>query len=59
VSPNTTPKTSTPTLKTGFKLPIRIILERRNQPVAVLISLRDYQERFAEKAAADARQPRV
>lgn len=32
-----------------------IILEKRRRPVAVLISLRDFQERFVEKAAAEAR----
>ncbi|MFA5787434.1 MAG: type II toxin-antitoxin system Phd/YefM family antitoxin [Actinomycetota bacterium] len=32
-----------------------ILLERGRKPVAVLISLRDFQERFAEKAAAEAR----
>lgn len=32
-----------------------ILLERRRQPVAVLISLHDFQERFVEKAATEAR----
>lgn len=32
-----------------------IILEKGRRPVAVLISLRDFQERFVEKAAAEAR----
>ena len=32
-----------------------IILEKGRKPVAVLISLRDFQERFVEKAAAEAR----
>ncbi|MFA5786278.1 MAG: type II toxin-antitoxin system Phd/YefM family antitoxin [Actinomycetota bacterium] len=32
-----------------------ILLERGRKPVAVLISLRDFQERFVEKAAAEAR----
>jgi antitoxin (DNA-binding transcriptional repressor) of toxin-antitoxin stability system len=32
-----------------------IILEKRRRPVAALISLRDFQERFVEKAAAEAR----
>jgi prevent-host-death family protein len=32
-----------------------VILEKRRRPVAVLISLRDFQERFVEKAAAEAR----
>ncbi len=32
-----------------------VLLERGRKPVAVLISLRDYQERFVESAAAEAR----
>jgi prevent-host-death family protein len=32
-----------------------IILEKHNQPVAVIISLKDFQERFVEKAALEAR----
>lgn len=32
-----------------------ILLEKGRRPVAVLISLRDFQERFVEKAAAEAR----
>ena len=32
-----------------------IILEKGRKPVAALISLRDFQERFVEKAAAEAR----
>lgn len=32
-----------------------ILLEKGRRPVAVLISLRDFQERFVEKAGADAR----
>ena len=32
-----------------------IILEKGRRPVAVLISLRDFQERFVEKAAAEER----
>ncbi len=31
-----------------------IILDNRNRPVAVIISLKDFQERFAEKAASEA-----
>lgn len=33
-----------------------ILLEKGRRPVAVLISLRDFEERFVEKAAADARE---
>jgi len=33
-----------------------IILEKGRKPVAALISLRDFQERFVEKAAVEARQ---
>lgn len=33
-----------------------ILLEKRRRPVAVLISLRDFEERFVEKAAAEARE---
>lgn len=33
-----------------------ILLERARKPVAVLISLRDFRERFVEKAAAEARE---
>lgn len=32
-----------------------ILLERGRRPVAVLISLRDFEERFAEREAAEAR----
>ena len=32
-----------------------ILLEKGRKPVAVLISIKDFQERFAEKAAAEAR----
>jgi PHD/YefM family antitoxin component YafN of YafNO toxin-antitoxin module len=32
-----------------------ILLERGRRPVAVLISLRDFQERFVEKAATEER----
>lgn len=32
-----------------------ILLEKGRRPVAVMISLRDFQERFVEKAAAEAR----
>jgi prevent-host-death family protein len=32
-----------------------ILLERGRRPVAVLISLRDFEERFVERAAAEAR----
>jgi PHD/YefM family antitoxin component YafN of YafNO toxin-antitoxin module len=32
-----------------------ILLELRKKPVGVLISMRDFEERFAEKAAARAR----
>lgn len=32
-----------------------ILVEKGRKPVAVLISLRDFQERFVEKAAAEAR----
>lgn len=32
-----------------------ILLEKGRRPVAVLISLRDFQERFVEMAAAEAR----
>lgn len=32
-----------------------MLLQRGRRPVAVLISLRDFQERFVEKAAAEAR----
>lgn len=32
-----------------------ILLEKGRRPVAVLISIRDFQERFVEKAAAAAR----
>jgi antitoxin (DNA-binding transcriptional repressor) of toxin-antitoxin stability system len=33
-----------------------ILLEKGRKPVGVIISIRDYQERFAEKAAAEARE---
>lgn len=33
-----------------------ILVEKSRRPVAVLISLRDFQERFAEKDAAEARE---
>jgi len=33
-----------------------VLLAKGRQPVAVLISLRDFHERFAERAAAEARQ---
>lgn len=33
-----------------------IMLMRGSRPVAVLISLRDFEERFVDKAAAEARQ---
>jgi len=33
-----------------------VILEKGRRPVAALISLRDFQERFVEKAAAEARE---
>jgi len=33
-----------------------ILLEKGRRPVAVLISLRDFEERFVEKAAAGARE---
>ncbi len=32
-----------------------VLLLRGKKPIAVLISLRDYEERFAEKAAREAR----
>ena len=32
-----------------------VLLQRGRRPVAVLISLRDFQERFVEKAASEAR----
>ncbi len=32
-----------------------ILLKKGNQPVAVLISLQDYEERFAERDAAERR----
>jgi prevent-host-death family protein len=32
-----------------------VLLQKGRRPVAVLISLRDFQERFVEKAAAEAR----
>lgn len=32
-----------------------VLLEKSRQPVAVLISIRDYEERFVEKDAADRR----
>lgn len=32
-----------------------IMLEKGRKPVGVIISLRDFQERFVEKAAAEAR----
>ena len=32
-----------------------ILLERGRKPVGVIVSLRDFQERFVEKAAAEAR----
>ena len=32
-----------------------IMLEKGRQPVAVIISLKDFQERFAEKMAAETR----
>ncbi len=32
-----------------------IILDKGKKPVAVLISLKDFQERFVEKAASEAR----
>ncbi len=32
-----------------------VLLEKGRRPVAVLISLQDFRERFAEKAAADER----
>ena len=32
-----------------------VLVERRHQPVAVLISLQDFRERFVEKAAAQER----
>ncbi len=38
-------------LKTGEP----ILLEKGRNPVAVLISIRDYEERFVEKEAADRR----
>lgn len=33
-----------------------VILEKGRKPVAVLISIKDFEERFVEKAAAEARQ---
>jgi prevent-host-death family protein len=33
-----------------------ILLEKGRRPVAVLISLRDFEERFVEKAATEARE---
>jgi PHD/YefM family antitoxin component YafN of YafNO toxin-antitoxin module len=33
-----------------------IFVHRRQRPAAVLISLKDYQERFADRAADEARQ---
>jgi predicted RNA-binding protein Jag len=33
-----------------------ILLEKGRRPVGVIISIRDYQERFAEKTAAEARE---
>ena len=33
-----------------------VLLQRGRRPVAVLISLRDFQERFVEKAASEARE---
>lgn len=33
-----------------------ILLEKGRKPVAVLISLRDFEERFVEKAATEARE---
>jgi predicted RNA-binding protein Jag len=33
-----------------------ILLEKGRRPVGVIISIRDYQERFAERAAAEARE---
>jgi prevent-host-death family protein len=33
-----------------------VLLQKGRRPVAVLISLRDFQERFVEKAAAEARE---
>lgn len=32
-----------------------LLLKRGKRPIAVIISLRDYEERFVEKAACDAR----
>lgn len=32
-----------------------IILEKHNQPIAAIISLKDFRERFVEKAALEAR----
>lgn len=32
-----------------------ILLERGKRPVGVIVSLRDFEERFVEKAAAEAR----
>lgn len=32
-----------------------IILEKHNQPVAVIISLKDFEERFVEKSALEGR----
>lgn len=33
-----------------------VLLQKGRRPVAVLISLRDFQERFVERAAAEARE---
>ena len=33
-----------------------ILLEKGRRPVAVLVSLKDFQERFVEKAAVEARE---
>jgi prevent-host-death family protein len=33
-----------------------VLLQKGRRPVAVLISLRDFEERFVERAAAEARQ---